>query len=139
MIRLSSSLLIPSRAVSEHFVRSSGPGGQNVNKVSTAVELRFRLSASGLPADVQRRAAALAGHRLTAAGVIVIHAHEHRTQTQNRDAARQRLATLLTRAARRPKPRRKTGPPAVAKERRLVSKHRRGAIKKVRRSRADDE
>ena len=88
MIKLTSSLSVPGHALSESFVRSSGPGGQNVNKVNTAVELRCDLAAAGLPADVRARAEALAGHRLTSDGVILIQAHEHRTQKQNREAAR---------------------------------------------------
>jgi ribosome-associated protein len=132
MIKLTPSLSVPSASVAEHFVRSSGPGGQNVNKVSTSVELRFDVAASGLSEAVQAKARALAGHRLTTDGVIVIHAHEHRTQGQNREAARERLADLLTRAARKPRPRRRTKPSAAAKEKRLGSKHHRSEIKRVR-------
>jgi ribosome-associated protein len=139
MIKLTPTLSIPSRSITEHFVRSSGPGGQNVNKVSTAVELRFDLAASGLPDEVQARARALAGHRLTTEGVIVIHAHEQRTQKSNREAARERLAILLTQAARKPRPRRPTKPSSGAKEKRLVSKHRRSDIKRVRARRVNDE
>jgi ribosome-associated protein len=132
MIRLTPSLSIPSKSVTEHFVRSSGPGGQNVNKVSTSVELRFNVGASGLPDEVQARARTLAGHRLTTEGVIVIHAHEHRTQKLNRDAARERLAVLLTQAARKPRPRRPTKPSSTAKEKRLTGKHLRSRLKRVR-------
>jgi ribosome-associated protein len=138
MVSLTPSLSVPDRALAETFVRSSGPGGQNVNKVNTAVELRFDLGASGLSSGVRTRAAALAGRRLTQDGVIVIHAHQFRTQEQNRDAARARLATLLTKAMQKPKHRRPTKPSAIAKETRLVSKHRRAQLKRAR-ARKDDE
>jgi ribosome-associated protein len=138
MIKLSPSLSVPDRAFEETFVRSSGPGGQNVNKVNTGVELRFNLAASGLPSGVRTRAATLAGRKLTLEGVIVIHANEHRTQEQNRQAARERLAALLTKAAQKPKRRRPTKPSVIAKETRLVSKHRRSEIKRAR-ARADED
>lgn len=133
------SLPIPEDAISESFVRSSGPGGQNVNKVATSVELRFDLAKSGLPDDVRARLGKLAGHRLTDDGFVVIHAHEHRTQLKNREAARERLAELIERAKRVPKARRKTKPTAVARERRLQSKHRRAEVKKRRARRAGED
>ena len=139
MIKISPSLSIPSSALHETFVRSPGPGGQNVNKVASSVDLRFDLAGSGLPADVQVRAAALAGHRLTTDGVIVIRAHEHRTQKQNREAARERLIELLSQAARRPRRRKATKPSKVAKEKRLVSKHHRSDAKRRRAVRDDTD
>lgn len=138
-IRISPSLVIRSSALTESFVRASGPGGQNVNKVNSAVELRFDLNAAALDDELRARVEKLAGHRLTSDGVIVIHAHEFRTQLQNREAARERLTELLTRASRRPRSRKKTKRPVVANERRLDSKHRRSAVKRRRSTRASDE
>jgi ribosome-associated protein len=138
MIRVTETLELDDREVEERFVRASGPGGQNVNKVSTAVQLRFDVEASSLPAETKTRLIAMSGSRMTASGVLVIDAREHRTQAQNREAARARLVALLQQASRRPKKRRPTAPGKAAKERRLTSKKRRSEVK-AGRGRADGE
>ena len=130
---------IDERDIQERFVRASGPGGQNVNKVASAVELRFNVTASSLPPDVKERLAEMAGSRMTADGVLIIDSREHRTQAQNREAARARLVALVQHAARPPKRRRKTRPSAAARERRLTSKKHRGRVKADRGRRSQDD
>jgi ribosome-associated protein len=140
MIRVTDAIGIEERELEERFVRASGPGGQNVNKVSTAVELRFDVTASSLPPEVKARLMALAGSRMTGDGVLLIDSREHRTQAQNREAARARLVALLQHAAVRPKRRRATKPKKAAKEQRLDTKKRRGEVKSLRgRTRRGDE
>jgi len=129
MLEVTPTIVIPEHELDERFVRASGPGGQNVNKVATAVELRFNVSASSLADDVKSRLRRLAGKRMSTDGVLLIDSREHRTQARNREAARARLVTLLQQAAVRPKPRTKTRPTKAARERRLVAKVQRARVK----------
>jgi ribosome-associated protein len=132
MIRVTGTIAIDERNIEESFIRASGPGGQNVNKLATAVQLRFDVAGSALPPDVRARLVRLAGKRLTGEGVLVITAQRHRTQARNRDDALERLIDLVRRAAVAPVPRRPTRPPARAKRARRESKLRRAGIKRLR-------
>jgi ribosome-associated protein len=135
MIRVTNTITLDEREISEEFVRSSGPGGQNVNKVSTAVQLRFSVAGSpSLPEEVRARLIKLAGKRVTSEGILVIDAQRFRTQLRNRQDAIQRLVDLIRKAAEKPRLRRRTKPPAGTKERRLEDKRMRSQIKKQRRN-----
>ncbi|MDQ3487732.1 MAG: aminoacyl-tRNA hydrolase [Acidobacteriota bacterium] len=139
MIQVTPDFAIPESEISERFVRASGPGGQNVNKVSTAVELRFDPSQSAaITSDVRDRLRTLAGSRMTADGVLVIDARRHRTQAQNREDARERLAELVRQALVKPRRRRATKPGKGAVERRIETKKRRSQTKRAR-GRTGDE
>ena len=138
MIRITDDIVLDQREVQERFVRASGPGGQNINKVATAVELRYDVRAASLPAEVKARLIVLAGRRVTAEGVLLIDSRTFRTQGQNREAALARLVALVQRAALRPKARRPTRPKAGAREKRLETKKRRGTVKALRTGKAED-
>jgi ribosome-associated protein len=133
MIQITTNIAIADKQIQEEFMRASGPGGQNVNQLATAVKLRFDIVHSpSLPEDVKKRLLKLGGKRVTKDGVLVIDARRYRTQEQNRKAALGRLVDLIQKAAVRPKDRRKTAPPPKSKERRLQTKHRRAKVKRMR-------
>jgi len=134
VIRINSEIALEEREIEESFLRSPGPGGQNVNKLETAVQLRFDVRHSpSLPEPVRRRLERLAGRRLTGEGILVLTAHRHRTRERNRADALERLIELISKAAVPPVPRRPTRPTTASKQRRLEAKKRRGRNKQLRR------
>jgi ribosome-associated protein len=136
MIRVTYHISIDEREIEESLVRASGPGGQNVNKLATAVQLRFDVRSSpSLPGEVRERLERLAGARLTRDGVLVITAQSHRTQGRNRQDALDRLIDLIRRAAIAPRLRRPTKPPKASRERRVEAKKHRAGLKRLRRTR----
>lgn len=132
MLRLTPDIAIEEGNIELHFVRSPGPGGQNVNKVATAVQLRFDVARASLPEDVRARLTSLAGKRLTAGGILVLEAHRFRTQERNRQDALERLAALLREASEAPRRRLPTRPTRASRERRLQAKRRRADTKRLR-------
>ena len=135
MIYITQAIVIDESEITEEFVRSSGPGGQNVNKVATAVQLRFDVRNSpSLSAGIRERLVWMAGRRITSEGILIIEAKRFRTQAANRKDAMERLVDLIRRASRPPRRRHKTRPTRASKERRLAAKRRRSHAKSLRRS-----
>lgn len=138
-LRVSGELTVPAWELSEAFVRASGPGGQNVNKVSSAVQLTWNVEASSLPPEIKARFSRLYASRITNDGRLILEASEHRSQALNREAARKRLAQMILKASVRPKRRVATRPTAGSVRRRIASKKRRGEIKSLRGSVETDD
>ncbi|HYM33300.1 MAG TPA: alternative ribosome rescue aminoacyl-tRNA hydrolase ArfB [Candidatus Cybelea sp.] len=139
MIKITATIAIDEREIAESFIQASGPGGQNVNKVASAVQLRFDVRHSpSLPDDVRARLERLAGKRLTRGGVLVIQAQRHRSQARNRDDALMRLIDLVRHAAEPPLPRRPTKVPRATRRKRIEDKSRRGSVKQLRRRPHED-
>lgn len=134
MIQITPTYSIDESELHFAFIRSSGPGGQNVNKVATAVQLRYDFKSSSLPEDVKERLGYIAGNKITGDGELLVEAKKFRTQEQNREDAINRLTDLLQRAFKKPKVRRKTKPTKASKEKRLKQKKQRGEVKKIRQS-----
>jgi ribosome-associated protein len=137
MLTITPTLSIDESELEETFIRASGPGGQNVNKVATAVQLRFNIN--NLPETIRERLRKLATNRISTEGVLLIEAKRFRTQEQNREDARQRLANLIRQATIPPKPRRPTRPSRAAKQKRLEGKRQRGEQKRLRRAVSDND
>jgi ribosome-associated protein len=135
MIKVTDSISLHENEIQLDFIKASGPGGQNVNKVSSAVQLRFNAaSSSALSEEIRNRLKQISGRRMTAEGILIIEARRYRTQDRNREDAIDRLVTLIRKAAEKPRPRRRTKPSPAAKQKRLTAKRQRGEIKRRRRT-----